>query len=148
MVHVVVRRRIAEVLCAALLATPTACRREASTSSAPSPEAVARTEFTERIENFFEHEPLVAGRPSAFLIHLTDLSDGSPVDKAEVILTVRGEPGGPGVETAAKAGRVTGIYVAHVTVPTAGRYTVEFRVKNAKLDERMVLDDFTTGGKP
>ncbi len=52
-------------------------------------EALSRTEFTERIENFFEHDPLKAGKPSQFLIHLTDLSDGTPVEKAEVTLVTR-----------------------------------------------------------
>ena len=148
MSNTVVRRRLAALVGAALVLGTTACRRELPTSTVPAPETMARTEFTERIENFFEYEPLVAGRPSAFLIHLTDLSDGSPVEKADVTLTVRGERDGSGAETKAKVGRVTGIYVAHVTMPAAGRYTVEFRVRNAKLDERMVLDDFTTGGKP
>ena len=37
---------------------------------------------------------------------------------------------------------MTGIYVAEVTVPRAGSYTIEFHVKNAKLDERMALADF------
>jgi hypothetical protein len=52
-------------------------------------EALARTEFTARIENFFEYEPIKAGKPSQFRIHLTDLSDGSPVEKAEVTMIIR-----------------------------------------------------------
>lgn len=117
-----------------------------TTASKEEPETQARTEFTERIENFFEFAPLVPGKPSAFLIHLTDLSDGSPVEKADVTLTVRREGDPRGVETKAKVGRVTGIYVAEVTVLARGRYTIEFHVKNPKLDERMVLEGFTTGG--
>jgi 5-hydroxyisourate hydrolase-like protein (transthyretin family) len=147
MVSVMVRRRVAWVCCAsALVVLAVACDRGQPTSSKQVAETLARTEFTERIENFFEYEPLKAGKASAFLIHLTDLSDGAPVEKAEVTLTVRREREGRGVETKAKVGRVTGIYVAEVTVPAPGRYTIEFHVKNAKLDERMVLDDFTTGG--
>lgn len=107
------------------------------------PETLSRTEFTERIENFFEHDPLTPGKPSRFLIHLTDLSDGSPVEKAEVTLTLR-PPGGGGAGTATRArvGRVTGIYVAEITVPGPGSHTIEFHVKNAKVDERMTLADF------
>lgn len=131
-----------------LVGLAVACRHDTPTSRAQAPEPVARTEFTERIENFFEYEPPVPGRPTAFLIHLTDLADGSPVEKADVTVTARPERGGPGVETKAKVGRVTGIYVAEVTFPAAGRYVVEFQVKNAKVDERMVLDDFTIGGRP
>ena len=106
-------------------------------------EALARTEFTERIENYFEYEPLKAGKPSQFRIHLTDLSDGSPVEQAEVTLTVRAQGGGAQVaQTKARIGKVTGIYVADVTIPHPGSYDLEFQIKNAKLDERLPLTDF------
>ena len=130
----------------AIVALAAGCRGGERTVGTPATETLARTEFTERIENFFEYQPLTAGKPSAFLIHLTDLSDGAPVEKADVTLIVRREREGRGVETKAKVGRVMGIYVAQVTVPAPGRYTIEFHVRNAKLDERMVLDGFTTGG--
>ena len=110
---------------------------------AEEPETIARTEFTPRIENFFEYEPLRAGKPSRFLIHLTDLSDGAPVAQAEVMLTIRSAgPGQPVGETTAKVGRVTGIYVAEVVTPAPGDYDIEFRVRNAHLNERMPLTGF------
>jgi hypothetical protein len=105
-------------------------------------EALSRTEFTERIENFFEHDPLKAGKPSQFLIHLTDLSDGTPVEKAEVTLITRAKGGGEVMQTKARVGKVTGIYVADVSIPNRGDYDIEFLVKNEKLDERMSLKDF------
>ena len=107
------------------------------------PEAIARTEFTDRLENFFEYEPLHAGKPSQVRIHLTNLADGSPVEQAEVSLTVRrGGAGETVVQTKAKVGKVTGIYVAELTIPQAGEYGIEFHIKNAKLDERLPLSDF------
>ena len=106
-------------------------------------ESLARTEFTKRMENFFEYEPLKAGKPSQFLIHLTDLSDGSPVEKAEVTLSVRDKSSKAEVsQVKAKIGKVTGIYVAEVSIAQKGDYDIEFRVKNSKLDERMSLADF------
>lgn len=105
-------------------------------------EAIARTEFTERIENFFEYEPLKKGKPSQFLIHLTDLTDGSPVEKAEVVLAIRPKTGGATNEVKARVGKVTGIYVADVNLANSGEYDIEFHVKNNKLDERMPLADF------
>jgi len=106
-------------------------------------EAMSRTEFTDTVENFFEYAPLKAGQPSQFRIHLTDLRDGSPVEGAEVVLTVRA-PGSDGAltSTTALVGKVAGIYVADLTVPRAGPYDIEFRVKNSKLDEWMRLSDF------
>ncbi|HEX9003998.1 MAG TPA: FixH family protein [Blastocatellia bacterium] len=106
-------------------------------------EAIARTEFTERIENFFEYAPLKKGKPSQFLIHLTDLTDGSPVEKAEVTLTIRAKGGNTAAsETKARVGKVTGIYVAEISVANPGNYDIEFHIKNNKLDERLPLTDF------
>jgi 5-hydroxyisourate hydrolase-like protein (transthyretin family) len=105
-------------------------------------EAIARTEFTDRIENFFEYDPLKAGQTSQFLIHITDLTDGTPVEKAEVTLITRAKGGPEVMQTKARVGKVTGIYVAEVAIPSKGDYDVEFHVKNAKIDERMALTDF------
>ena len=105
-------------------------------------EALARTEFTDHIENFFEYEPLKAGKPSQFLIHLTDLSDGTPVEKAEVTIITRTKGGSEVVQTKARVGKVTGIYVADVAIPSSGDYDIEFHIKNAKLDERLPLANF------
>src|SRR5262245_8285293 len=108
-----------------------------SKAEAEEEEAIARTEFTGRIENFFEYKPLKAGKASQFRIHLTDLSDGSPVEKAEVKLTIRAKGGGASAgETTAKVGKVTGIYVAEVSVPKAGDYDIEFHVKSSKIDRK------------
>jgi hypothetical protein len=118
------------------------CKSRQPTQAEHEEEALSRTEFTDRIENFFEYEPLKAGKPSQFLIHLTDLSDGSPVEKAEVTLITRTKSGSEVMQTRARVGKVTGIYVADVAIPFAGNYDIEFRIKNPKLDERLPLTDF------
>jgi hypothetical protein len=46
------------------------------------------------------------------------------------------------MQTKARVGKVTGIYVADVSIPNRGDYDIEFQVKNEKLDERMSLKDF------
>src|SRR5262245_62149421 len=94
-------------------------------SSAPQAEseAIARTEFTDSVENYFEYEPLHAGKPSQVRIHLTDLSDGAPVEKADVSLTVRPKGGSDTVvQATARVGKVTGIYVADLSIPRTGEY--------------------------
>src|SRR5438552_14318733 len=107
------------------------------------PQASSRTEFTQRVENYFEYEPLRSGKASQVRIHLTDLSDGSPVEKAEVKLIVKPKCSSePVVETTSRIGKVTGIYVAELTIPKAGEYDIEFHIKNAKLDERMPVSNF------
>ena len=138
------RRWMAAILIA-IIAVGAGCRRVEAPKAADEPATIARTEFTDRIENFFEYEALKPGKPSRFLIHLTDLSDGSPVEKADVTLAVRLAGGAdPAAETKARVGKVTGIYVAEITVPAAGAYDIEFRVRNTRLNERMPLTDFKT----
>ena len=136
-------------IAAALLLSATvlsiSCSKPEPPPAAPAaePEALSRTEFTQRVENYFEYEPLHSGKASQARIHLTDLSDGSPVEKAEVTLTVRPKASATStVQTTARIGKVTGIYVAALTIPKSGDYDIEFHIKNAKLDEHLPLSDF------
>jgi hypothetical protein len=115
---------------------------DAGHAGAEEHESLSRTEFTDRIENFFEHDPLRAGEPSQFLIHLTDLADGTPVKQADVTLLARTKAGAEVAQVKAKVGKVTGIYVAEVVLPEPGTYDIEFRVTNGSIDERMSLRDF------
>jgi 5-hydroxyisourate hydrolase-like protein (transthyretin family) len=127
------------------LALLTSCSKPAAAPppTAAEPETLSRTEFTERVENYFEYEPLRSGKPSAVRIHLTDLTDGSPVEKGEVTLTVRSKGAeNPIVQTTSRVGKVAGIYVAELTIPKPGEYDLEFHIKNSKLDERMPLSNF------
>jgi 5-hydroxyisourate hydrolase-like protein (transthyretin family) len=127
------------VVCALFFA---ACSSAPKAEEEHEEEALARTEFTKRIENFFEYAPLRAGKPSQFLIHLTDLTDGTPVEKADVTLKIKRKGMNDFNEVKAKVGRVTGIYVADVEIGEKGTYDIEFHVKNEKLDEKMPLENF------
>ncbi|HKY29590.1 MAG TPA: FixH family protein [Pyrinomonadaceae bacterium] len=134
--------RMATLIVIAIALIQAGCGTRQPAAEEHAEEALSRTEFTERIENFFEHDPLKAGKTSQFLIHLTDLSDGSPVEKAEVTLITRAKDGSEVMQTKARVGKVTGIYVADVSIPNRGDYDIEFHVNNARLDERMPLKDF------
>lgn len=125
-----------------LFLSVSACGSRKQAEAEHEEEALSRTEFTDRVENFFEYEPLKAGKPSQFLIHLTDLSDGTPIEKAEVTLITRTKGGGEVMQTKARVGKVTGIYVADVAISSSGNYDIEFHIKNTKLDERLPLTDF------
>src|SRR5262245_5824221 len=123
-----------------LLLSCSAASVEAPKTHEEEPETLARTEFTDRVENFFEYETLHAGKPSQVRIHLTNLSSGEPVERAEVSLTVRRKATSDTVtQTTAKIGKVTGIYVAELRIPQPGDYDLEFHIKNDKLDERLPL---------
>ncbi|MGI8897867.1 MAG: FixH family protein [Pyrinomonadaceae bacterium] len=125
-----------------LLLSVAACGSRPKAEAEHEEDALSRTEFTDRIENFFEYEPLKAGKPSQFLIHLTDLSDGTPVEKADVTMTTRTKGGAEVMQTKARVGKVTGIYVADVAIPNIGEYDIEFHIKNSRLDDRLPLKDF------
>lgn len=136
-------RRTGFVLCLMMVFVAfAACGSSPKPEAEHEEEAIARTEFTDRVENFFEYEPLKAGEPSQFLIHITDLADGTPVEKAEVTLITRLKGGAEVMQTKARVGKVAGIYVADVAISSKGDYDIEFHVKNTKLDERMPLSDF------
>ena len=119
------------------------CGSAAKPEAEPEEEALARTEFTDKVENFFEYAPLKAGKPSQFLIHLTELATGEPIEKAEVSLKIRRAGSADFNEVKAKVGRVTGIYVAEVEIAEKGNYEIEFHIKNNRVDEKLPLKDFT-----
>src|SRR3989442_6533677 len=117
---------------AAMLLLIAGCAKPAQPPApAAEPEAMSRTEFTNRVENYFEYEPLHSGKASQVRIHLTDLSDGSPVERAEVTLAVRPKGSAdPVIQTTSRIGKVTGIYVAELLMPKPGQYDIEFNIKN------------------
>ena len=129
-----------------LLVLMSACaKKEAPAAPEPEEETYSRTEFTERIENFFEYVPLKPNKASIFRIHLTDLSDGTPVSQANVTLTARQQGSDQtAAESIAKIGKVTGIYVAELTLKQPGSYDIVFHIKNDKLDDRLSLGGFKT----
>ncbi|HIB67819.1 MAG TPA: efflux RND transporter periplasmic adaptor subunit [Phycisphaerales bacterium] len=111
-------------------------------------EPIARTEFSEKLLNFFEFAPLKPQEPSSFLIHLTELKTGEPVSQADVKLIIKG-PNGKELDTVqAKVGRVTGIYVAEVKIPLEGTYGIDFQVKNEKLQDTLSLKGFQVAANP
>lgn len=106
------------------------------------PDTLSRTEFTDRIENFFEYEPLRSNRVSRFRVHLTDLAEGTPVGEGEVALRLLS--GSQIVaETRARPGSSAGIYLLDVTPPARGDFVIEFHIKMEALDETMRLSGFS-----
>lgn len=111
-------------------------------------EAIARTEFSDKLLNFFEFAPLKPQETSSFLIHLTELESGQPVAQADVKLVVKGVNGNTVDTVQARVGRVTGIYVADVKIPAAGSYGIDFVVKSDQLQDTMSLQGFEVSNEP
>lgn len=51
------------------------------------------TDFSEKTELFVEYQPLIAGQPSKFAIHLTRLADYKPLPKGKVTVVLAGGSG-------------------------------------------------------
>lgn len=98
---------------------------------------LSRAEASARVENFFEYEPLKAGRPGQLLLHLTDTTKGGPVANATVTVTARSLAGAEVATATAQRGKRQGIYSAELAIPTAGSYDLEFHVKTDAIDERI-----------
>lgn len=80
--------------------------------------AIGITRWSDSLELFAEHPPAVAGEEVAFLAHLTNLADFSPVEDARVRLTLRGP-----AELSAEAGMLrSGIYRPTFTATAPGTY--------------------------
>ena len=74
--------------------------------------------FSARTEWFIEYTPLIAGETSSWLIHLTQLGDGKPVN-AETVRLRMAFPGRETVDVKAVR-RQAGIYAVDVPARTAG----------------------------
>lgn len=123
------------------LALTAGCGNEAQETHETA-DPLTRTEFTDLIENFFEYEPLQAGRVSRFRIHLTDLAEGTPVASADVSLKLL-SGSKPVAEARARPGSVAGIYLTELTPSAPGAFDLELQVKTEALDETMRISGFT-----
>jgi len=102
---------------------------------------VAVTNWTERSELFMEYPVLVAGEPGRFAIHVTDLSDFSPLTTGEAVVVLRGQNG----EESEFRGGISrpGIFGADVTPVASGEFEFELRVETAGLQDVHELGQVT-----
>jgi cobalt-zinc-cadmium efflux system membrane fusion protein len=125
-------RRLAALV---LTALASACGSDATapeTAPAEDPPAIAVTIWSDKTELFMEHPPLVAGADARFAIHLTNLSDFTPLRDGKVVVRFEGdtihrfEVDGPSTP---------GIFGVDVKVPAARRYQLAVEVHSAKLSD-------------
>jgi cobalt-zinc-cadmium efflux system membrane fusion protein len=124
---------------AAILATLlSACSNDSpdveTATVAEDPPAIAVTIWSDKTELFMEHPPLVAGADARFAIHLTNLSDFTPLREGKVVVRFEGdtihrfEVDGPSTP---------GIFGVNVKVPAARRYQLAVEVHSAKLTDEL-----------
>jgi membrane fusion protein, heavy metal efflux system len=118
----------------ALMTTMAACRsaEPPEPAEADEPPSHAVTTWTEKTELFMEYPPLVAGEQARFAIHLTDLSDFSPLREGRVVVRFEGDT----IDRFEVDGPSTpGIFGVDVTVPAARRYQVTVELHGARLSD-------------
>ena len=95
------------------------------------------TRWTEETELFFEYPPMIAGVPSEpWAIHLTRLSDFSPVTEGALTLAFRG-PDGTVYTTRSEAPARPGIYTPTPQLPQPGTYDLVMDVGGPQLQDRI-----------
>ena len=88
--------------------------------------AVPMTIWTERFEVFLEHPYVVAGEAAAFVTHVTELASFGP--RKEGVVTFVLEQGQKKIEHAEAKPARDGIYIAELTFPTAGTWSVALKI--------------------
>ncbi|SMO49249.1 efflux RND transporter periplasmic adaptor subunit [Fodinibius sediminis] len=103
--------------------------------------AGAVTYWTDETELFMEYPEIVVGREATFAVHLTRLSDFSPIASSEVYFSFRSENG---TELSARETevQVPGIYGPDITFKQAGRYDLTIEIYG------MVNDTLQVNGIP
>ena len=120
----------------------TACSRAAGNAPQAEIKHLSHTVFTEKVGAYLVYQPLKAGQPSEFALHLTDLAEGTPVGQAEINFTARAKGNQVPTHFKAQASKTTGVYTAQVVLPKSGEYDIEFEIKHEKFAGRLTMADF------
>jgi RND family efflux transporter MFP subunit len=105
---------------------------------------IAVTNWTDRSELFMEYPVLVAGETGRFAIHVTDLSDFTPLNTGEAVVVLRGQDG---AKTEFHGGLSRpGIFGADVAPAEPGRFAMSLRVDSPDLQDVHELGSVTVHG--
>src|SRR4029078_4441463 len=98
--------RHSALIAAALIATLTAACAERNQPGKVEPPSLNATDWTTVTELYMEYPPLVAGRTTLFALHLTKLSDFTPLTAGRPRIEFQSEGGGsPSVLTGSEPSR-------------------------------------------
>ncbi|MFP8489940.1 efflux RND transporter periplasmic adaptor subunit [Gracilimonas sp. Q87] len=99
------------------------------------------TQWTDKTELFMEYPELIVGQEATFAVHLTRLSDFSPISESEVQFVFSSERGNEGSLTETEV-QIRGIYGPDVIFDRAGRYDLTIIIQG------MVEDTLQVDGIP
>ncbi len=111
-------------------------------SSQPEEKTAQVTVWGERFEIFLEHRPLVAGSPTTFATHVTDVQTLEPRREGRITFVLHSE-GGPPTERVELAPARPGIYQPQLTFPSAGKWTLSLRIPVEAAESVVTLPPLT-----
>jgi RND family efflux transporter MFP subunit len=94
---------------------------------------VVVTHYTDTSELFMEHPALVQGEPARLIVHLTRLSDFTPITRGSLEVRLVPAHGQAYTLTDPKPAR-TGIFLPTITPPSAGTVTMELVLRSDQMD--------------
>lgn len=102
---------------------------------------VAVTRWTDSTELYLEHPALVVGEAARFAIHLTDLTDFTPLTSGTMTLRLTPSAGGAALEATQDGPRSPGIFGATVRPEVPGRYHVTVLVRSPQAVDSIAAGD-------
>ncbi|AMW05595.1 efflux RND transporter periplasmic adaptor subunit [Gemmatimonas phototrophica] len=116
---------------------------EATEGAADEPAGGAITQWTDSTELFMEHPALIVGAPDKFAVHLTDLTDFTPLRSGRITLTFTPRGGGAPLVVVQEAPRAPGIYGPSPTFTQAGVYDLVIRVESPQARDSLFVPGLT-----
>lgn len=114
-----------------------ACNQDDEPKAAAEAAGGAITLWTDSTELFMEHPPLIVGRPDKFAVHLTDLTDFSPLRSGRITLRFTPRDGGAPVVVQQDSPRAPGIYGPAPEFKAAGSYDLVIDVESPQARDRI-----------
>lgn len=96
-------------------------------------EPVVITQYTSNSELFLEHLPLVRGKPSPLIVHLTRLADFTPITRGTLEVRLISDSGNVYSVTSPHPDR-DGIFLPEIIPPFAGVITMELILQSPQMD--------------
>ncbi len=132
------------LVCVALAA----CRNgETAAAQSQEPAGGVVTLWTDSTELFMEHAALVVGEPATFAVHLTDLSDFTPLRSGPITLRFQPRDGGQPLLVRQDAPRAPGIYGPRPQFTKPGVYDLTLIVESPQARDSIMVRELRVYAK-
>ena len=122
-----------------------ACGTPQTDAADAAPEAAggAITIWTDSTELFMEHPALIVGERGVFAVHLTDVTDFTPLRSGPITLRFQPRSGGAPLEVVQEVPRAPGIYGPAPVFVNAGIYDLTILVRSAQARDSISVPGLT-----